>query len=731
MSTRSQLALDLAPSTQSAQFMGSQDRAVGSFGLCLDHRALFDGLASEWLEPSQHGHLLVRGEFARPAEAYEERSANLILVRAHVELRADADHRVWSLREGAWVELSLRELDQRDGVLWWPGPLSTHGLTLLEVATDEERARLVGIARQVSNLNVPPVSVSHPNFMAETLPAPPVSGAAPRGSAFHDRVRGAAAMGWWALPRTEPWFDLMVASFNGAPDAFTDALELVEAPWLAELPWRVPDSERLARRDPDTVLWSAACRVAQTWTDRASTALVAAITEASIAAAPELTDPLLAWGRDTRSILRAERDLDTDAGFAVGAALQLVLTRSAPERYKTWARDHRAIPPAVWWTGALLSGLLCGYRDLATTFRGNQSLREFLAHKLLEPEGAAARLSWTFSNDRIHFLANGQTFTTKPRTARSHWYNASLDNERNHAAALALVKQLGWPCVVRELVLRDQVLGIRGGGSLEVTESELRTAGHVRLSIPRDVEIQDSVDHVAFRRSLVTQGGDLREPPLVPALTYDVLDIPEIHVSDVGIDRAALPLTSARRAVGEVPGLFYVSEFLTQRESEEIVEHIDRAPWLNELKRRVQHYGWKYNYRAREVTRDMKIGPLPAWAKEIAERMAKAKLLPWIADQMIVNEYVETQGISKHIDCVPCFEAEIAMISLVEPWHMRFRPPKSKQKVDIELEVCSLAIMTGPARYDWTHEIPSRKTEPGGRIRKRRISLTFRKVKLA
>ena len=724
MSTRSQLALDLASGTRSAEFSGLQESFAGSFGLCLDHRALFNGLASEWLEPSQQGHLLVRDAFPRPAEADAERRANLILIRAHVELRADPDHRVWSLREGAWVELSLRELDQRDGVLWWSGPLSTRGLISLEVATHEERARLVGIAKQVSNLSVPPVSVSEPHFMAETLPAPPISDAAPGLSAFYDRVRGAAAMVWWALPRTEPWFDLMVASFNGAPDAFAEALEVVEARWLAELPWRVQDLGYLAGRDPNRALWSAACSVARTWSERVSTALVTAITDASMAAAPEHADTLLAWSRDTRSILRAERDLDIDAELPVGTALQLVLTRSSPERYKTWARDHQSIPPAVWWTGALLTGLLCGYSDLATTFRGEQILREFLARKLLEPEGAATPLSWSSSKDSVHFLANGRTFATKARTARSHWYNASLDDERNHTAALALVKHLGWPCLVRELVLRDQVLGIRGGGSLEVTELELRTTGQVRLSFPRDLELEEVVDLVEFRRSLVTRGGDLRQPPpQVPALAYEVLGVPGAHASDAIIDRSAL-------AVDEVPGLFYVSDFLTQRESEELVAHIDRAPWLGELKRRVQHYGWKYNYRAREVTRDMKIGPLPAWAREIAERMARTRLMPWLADQLIVNEYVERQGISKHIDCVPCFEEDIAMVSLVEPWQMRFRPPKSKDKSDKELEVGSLAIMTGPSRYDWTHEIPSRKTEPGGRLRKRRISLTFRRVKL-
>lgn len=42
-----------------------------------------------------------------------------------------------------------------------------------------------------------------------------------------------------------------------------------------------------------------------------------------------------------------------------------------------------------------------------------------------------------------------------------------------------------------------------------------------------------------------------------------------------------------------------------------------------------------------------------------------------------------------------------------------------------------LLILSGPARYDWTHEIPARKSDVinGARQpRRRRVSLTFRAV---
>ena len=57
---------------------------------------------------------------------------------------------------------------------------------------------------------------------------------------------------------------------------------------------------------------------------------------------------------------------------------------------------------------------------------------------------------------------------------------------------------------------------------------------------------------------------------------------------------------------------------------------------------------------------------------------------------------------------------------------------QDKRKVVRKLEQPSVAIMQDEARYQWTHEIPQRKSEPnegsGRWKRDRRVSLTFRKV---
>ena len=205
-----------------------------------------------------------------------------------------------------------------------------------------------------------------------------------------------------------------------------------------------------------------------------------------------------------------------------------------------------------------------------------------------------------------------------------------------------------------------------------------------------------------FRHLVVVEGGRLPDPPTSKALER----------------KAADP---------EVPGLTYVKEFLTETEEEKLVRTIDGCEWLADIKRRVQHYGWRYDYKARKVGRSMYIGPLPDWACDLGKRLIEKGLVPQLPDQVIVNEYIENQGILRHADA-DSFADGIATISLLESWEMVFREKGTKRKVGQVLERRSVAVMSGDARYRWTHEIPKRKTERGRVMRKRRISLTFRKV---
>lgn len=52
------------------------------------------------------------------------------------------------------------------------------------------------------------------------------------------------------------------------------------------------------------------------------------------------------------------------------------------------------------------------------------------------------------------------------------------------------------------------------------------------------------------------------------------------------------------------PGVIYIREFLSREEEEAIKDRLDAGEWSNTLKRRVRHFGYLYDYRARTVTAD-------------------------------------------------------------------------------------------------------------------------------
>lgn len=183
----------------------------------------------------------------------------------------------------------------------------------------------------------------------------------------------------------------------------------------------------------------------------------------------------------------------------------------------------------------------------------------------------------------------------------------------------------------------------------------------------------------------------------------------------------------------DISGLTYIPDFISVQERNFLLSQIDHQPWLTDLKRRVQHYGYKYDYKARTVGNDAYLGLLPDWCSSLSKKLHDDGIFPSTPDQVIVNEYLPGQGISAHIDCVPCFADTIASLSLGSPCIMDFTNPKTGEKKSLALEDRSLIILSGPARYEWQHAIPARKSDIIDGIkteRTRRISLTFRNVTL-
>ncbi|MCH8274299.1 MAG: alpha-ketoglutarate-dependent dioxygenase AlkB [Armatimonadetes bacterium] len=179
------------------------------------------------------------------------------------------------------------------------------------------------------------------------------------------------------------------------------------------------------------------------------------------------------------------------------------------------------------------------------------------------------------------------------------------------------------------------------------------------------------------------------------------------------------------------PGVCVVRDYVSIDDEASLLRSVDASPWSNDLARRVQHYGYRYDYRKRSVDPSMRLGPLPVWLKELGNRLVADGWFNVPPDQAIVNEYLPGQGIAAHVDCEPCFGPIIASLSLGAPCTMVFRPVGGGSVIDVDLPARSLTVLSGSGRYKWTHGIPARKADRVGGVRRprgRRVSMTFRTV---
>ena len=181
-----------------------------------------------------------------------------------------------------------------------------------------------------------------------------------------------------------------------------------------------------------------------------------------------------------------------------------------------------------------------------------------------------------------------------------------------------------------------------------------------------------------------------------------------------------------------IGGFRYIEDYINDNQHDWLLNQIDKNPWLEDLRRRVQHYGFKYDYKARKVNYDMRIGHLPEWLQALGRKLYEDGHMPAEPDQVIVNEYDPGQGISSHIDCEPCFANMIVSLSLGSGCIMDFTNKRDKtKKIPVWLAPSSIIILKDEARYEWLHGIAPRKSDQwAGQTyeRQRRVSLTFRKV---
>jgi len=96
----------------------------------------------------------------------------------------------------------------------------------------------------------------------------------------------------------------------------------------------------------------------------------------------------------------------------------------------------------------------------------------------------------------------------------------------------------------------------------------------------------------------------------------------------------------------QVPGMRLIQGFLSKEEELEVLRVVDSLPWQEGLSRRVQHYGYTFDYSIRGINFDKPQIPMPPALFAVAEKMHDQGIIPILPDQLTVNEYPPGKGIN-------------------------------------------------------------------------------------
>ena len=459
---------------------GARNAEARWLGLATDHRRLFNALQDGWLRPlgSRAGVLLGIESYAVEREVTSAKHPIPVHIKLNIAKLPVLD--VVTFRDKHWTSSRFKKFQSSDAALYWPGVLPTFAISEVLVSSEEERARLTGLARSVSNVTLPEVHVKagiKPEESFEPdIPLPEISAKliVPDNE---DAIHGATSMAVWAVPPINPWLKVLTASLASDQTRLPELAEDVGAGWWQFPPWALLHSPRPSNQQER--LWLAAVEV---FRNRPSAERVGPLdlAERIAKAASQFDDSsssqaTSAWLQTTRRILRAESTIQLEGwrDCPVGIAIQLVLTRPKPTTFKTWFTDLPNLPPAISWSAAALCGLFHGYKRLDTQFRGSALQRELLSiHALRACFDDVHDVGWPpmpdeepwWEEDSGEFLLfwGDKEFARKPKSARGRWFSADLKDAKITQEAKTIVKKLDWPCIAREIVLMDGPITLSG-----------------------------------------------------------------------------------------------------------------------------------------------------------------------------------------------------------------------------------------------------------------------------
>ena len=182
-----------------------------------------------------------------------------------------------------------------------------------------------------------------------------------------------------------------------------------------------------------------------------------------------------------------------------------------------------------------------------------------------------------------------------------------------------------------------------------------------------------------------------------------------------------------------IKGLKIIPNFVNEEQEKFLIKQIDQEEWTKLSNRRVQHYGYEFIYGINSVDKNKKAPkPIPKFLDDVLSNINKiTEGSQQPMDQLTINDYNPGDGIPPHFDTHSPFEEVFVALSLGSGITMSFKSYTNDEK-HLYIPQRGLIIFSDEARYAWYHSIAQRKVDKfHGKLifRKRRISLTFRKIK--
>ena len=170
-----------------------------------------------------------------------------------------------------------------------------------------------------------------------------------------------------------------------------------------------------------------------------------------------------------------------------------------------------------------------------------------------------------------------------------------------------------------------------------------------------------------------------------------------------------------------IRGLTIIDDFINILEAKGLIDFINKnGKWNNSTSGRTIHYGYEYD----DYKKTLKVAQnIPEWLniikKEVNGHFGNNDLI----DQIIINEYKQGHGISKHIDDPELYGETIATLILGYAFPIIFVNDTGNIILSVYTPTNSLIVLDNQARYDWTHEshMPLDVDEIS-------ISITFRSI---